>query len=596
MNKQKSNTKYKLIDLFAGAGGLSNGFIQTGRFEVLGAVEINKAAIKTYIKNHKNNEEIIITPENSEISDISKIDFSKFLEKKNISCDEIVVIGGPPCQGFSNANRQKNYLISGNNQLVKQYVRAIDEIKPVAFLLENVKTMDSDIHKFFVTQHIENSIFSYSSEKHLTLITKDNQKKLNNLLKEDTIILVETKFNYLKDIFEHFNKDIEILNPIIENDTFISRLRSIERKTNKLKFIKLATDEERKDVSKLIEYLEQKLAENNQIQINSIILSAIKILKKIIKQEVGQKEILNGIGPLNDLNRFLLHLKELNDEKIVFEKPLSIQVVKGKTSVIAKVKSYNIVEYLKIVFSYYGYQIDKNILDASDFGVPQRRKRFMILGVKQKKLNGKEVKLPEKISYFKKPYTTFDAISDLEKVPPQNDIKKYKPIPYFKNRILSSLQRYYQYKNDMIYNHINTKSTDLTLKRYEAIKEVNGKNFHSLADDLKYTYTNTERTQNTIYLRLNYYEPSPTVVNIRKSMWNHPNNAVALSVREAARLQSFRDEFIFHGNKDQQYQQVGNAVPPLLARGVAEKLLSIFGDKPIILIIDELFETNEDNS
>lgn len=68
--------------------------------------------------------------------------------QKGIDPSETVVIGGPPCQGFSNANRQKNYLISGNNQLVKEYARAIDTVRPVAFLMENVKTMSSPTHKF----------------------------------------------------------------------------------------------------------------------------------------------------------------------------------------------------------------------------------------------------------------------------------------------------------------------------------------------------------------------------------------------------------------------------------------------------------------
>ena len=92
---------------------------------------------------------------------------------------------------------------------------------------------------------------------------------------------------------------------------------------------------------------------------------------------------------------------------------------------------------------------------------------------------------------------------------------------------------------------------------------------------LKSTYSKPERTQNTIYLRLNPNKPSGTVVNVRKSMWIHPTLDRAITVREAARLQSFPDKFVFFGTKDSQYQQVGNAVPPLLAKGIAEHLLNI---------------------
>lgn len=88
-------------------------------------------------------------------------------------------------------------------------------------------------------------------------------------------------------------------------------------------------------------------------------------------------------------------------------------------------------------------------------------------------------------------------------------------------------------------------------------------------------YTDVARTQNTIYLRLNYDEPSGTVVNVRKSMWIHPTQDRAISVREAARLQTFPDSFVFCGSKDKQYQQVGNAVPPIMAKSIAEKLAQI---------------------
>ena len=71
-------------------------------------------------------------------------------------------------------------------------------------------------------------------------------------------------------------------------------------------------------------------------------------------------------------------------------------------------------------------------------------------------------------------------------------------------------------------------------------------------------------------MRLDPNKPSGTVVNVRKSMWIHPILDRAITVREAARLQSFPDSFEFIGTKDSQYHQVGNAVPPLLAKGIAD--------------------------
>ena len=98
----------------------------------------------------------------------------------------------------------------------------------------------------------------------------------------------------------------------------------------------------------------------------------------------------------------------------------------------------------------------------------------------------------------------------------------------------------------------------------------------ALSDALKKnTYTDVDRTQNTIYLRLNYDEPCGTVVNVRKSMWIHPVLNRAISVREAARLQTFPDSFVFYGSQDKQYQQVGNAVPPIMAKAIAKKLATL---------------------
>lgn len=120
---------FKTIDLFAGAGGLSLGFKLTNQFELVAAAEINKNARETYRRN------LVTNPEHFEfIENVIGYDFVALNQKFNNEID--VVIGGPPCQGFSNANRQKNHLISLNNGLVKEYFRAIKEIKPKAFAME----------------------------------------------------------------------------------------------------------------------------------------------------------------------------------------------------------------------------------------------------------------------------------------------------------------------------------------------------------------------------------------------------------------------------------------------------------------------------
>lgn len=84
----------------------------------------------------------------------------KELEKQYGKID--VVIGGPPCQGFSNANRQRNHAISQNNMLVKQYIRAIVELQPKAFVMENVSMLKSDVHRFYLDKKDKNIVAKYN--------------------------------------------------------------------------------------------------------------------------------------------------------------------------------------------------------------------------------------------------------------------------------------------------------------------------------------------------------------------------------------------------------------------------------------------------
>ena len=148
---------FTLLDLFAGAGGLSTGFDMTEQFNIVGMSENNPNAIKTYEKNHKGVKNY---------GNILKLPFEDIKRE----CGDIdVIIGGPPCQGFSNANRQRRKLINGSNELVKAYVKAIEELKPKVFVMENVKTIDSDKHHFCVT---------YADEKHIKedlLITPEDK-------------------------------------------------------------------------------------------------------------------------------------------------------------------------------------------------------------------------------------------------------------------------------------------------------------------------------------------------------------------------------------------------------------------------------------
>ena len=107
---------------------------------MIAAAENNSNARKTYLRNQKNTRLY---------SDVRTIDYQELKESFG---DIDVVIGGPPCQGFSNANRQHTTIVSMNNHLVKEYVRAICELTPKAFVMENVAMLRSHLHRFIVDE------------------------------------------------------------------------------------------------------------------------------------------------------------------------------------------------------------------------------------------------------------------------------------------------------------------------------------------------------------------------------------------------------------------------------------------------------------
>lgn len=227
-------------------------------------------------------------------------------------------------------------------------------------------------------------------------------------------------------------------------------------------------------------------------------------------------------------------------------------------------------EYLITTFKKLGYIVDYAILNAADFGVPQNRKRIFLIGNR----TGCEMKFLRKLRErkMKFPVTVVDAISDL---PPLKNGHGIDAMPYNgRKRRLSNYQTAMRKKaDDEVTNNLATRHTDLAVKRFGFIKQ--GENLISLArkaPELVENYSNLENCHHWIYLRLPSNKPSVTLINYRKNMLIHPTQDRGLTVREAARLQSFPDHYIFYGFLGSQQQQVSNAVPPLLGYAIAKEI------------------------
>jgi DNA (cytosine-5)-methyltransferase 1 len=548
--------KLQVLDLFAGAGGLSHGFEQTNEFKVKIAVEINPNARLTYAYNH---------PEAILIKDITKIEYKNNEGTLLEDFEDIdVIIGGPPCQGFSNANRQKNTLISSNNQLVKEYIRAIEEIRPKAFVMENVKSIVSDKHKFFLSSEYENELeglnITPSEEKIKIGTITNNAEVLRTFLKnayEEKIDLapylmgieVLSKFNSLlrrakkdskNEVFDFFNKET--------NKKYFEKMLG-----NKWEMVhKEYWDDSYKLNWNVLGETIGKILTNNDVNIYEF--------TNLLEDTIETQKVINKIS---EIINFKINLDEI---KIV------------NNSVEVHIKSFNVFKYIRAKLARLGYALndeDNQIFNAASFGVPQERRRLILIGVKKDELVGESVKIPAPLFEKKEDfYKIRDAIADLEKLTPATNVTEDE-ISRKNASIGTALNQYLINNSNIVYNHVRTESREMAQKRFKALTA--GQNFHNLDESLKATYTDHSRTQNTIYRRLDYNQPSETVVNVRKSMWIHPKLDRAISIREAARLQSFQDTYKFLGPKDSQYQQVGNAVPPLMARFVAESLLESLG-------------------
>ncbi|WP_273327751.1 DNA cytosine methyltransferase [Vallitalea guaymasensis] len=529
--------KMQMIDLFAGAGGLSYGFLQTNKCEVKLAVEFDKNAQLTYKANHPNVELM---------HDINTIDFKALRNRfKNVD----LIIGGPPCQGFSNANRQRNYIISPKNQLVKKYVEAVETLDPNIFVMENVKTITSDKHKFIYSKNDESIIKTLGIQLHD-----------ENILIGSAPLHPEEFLAFIRENATCFNTNF-----LLPNDVDSVYKQLAKNSSSQEIFMNYF-----KKKSSLIRRTLSKWDIDNQVFWHTSYSQMNKSLYLTLNEDVNEIEfekIKITIQIITDINKTLKKASDITRYNLNYT-----NLRHENNSIYFSAKSYNIVEFIDKNFTKKGYNVIYGVLNSADFGVPQLRERFIMIGIKEKLL-ATQLSMPKPTISNDQYITIGDAILDLQKYTPTISLDKYEPIERVNNEHIDSDYLALMADSNMIYNHITTATRETALKRFKALKQ--GQNFHSLTDDLKTTYTSPEKTQNTIYKRLETDKPSDTVVNVRKSMWIHPNLDRAISIREAARLQSFPDSFVFYGKKDAQYQQIGNAVPPLLGKAIADHLFNI---------------------
>ena len=268
--------------------------------------------------------------------------------------------------------------------------------------------------------------------------------------------------------------------------------------------------------------------------------------------------------------------------KVLKPKFFVMENVKGLLSMTTK-KNILVKEIIQDEFKKIGYNLTLQVLSSADYGVPQIRERVFFIGIRKDFLFD-NIKLTPNIVYSKKKYLKlWDAISDL----PQIGSGKGQEEQKYSNKPKNKYQSLMRKNSKKIYNHVSMKHTDRLIERFKQIK------YGQSVKDVGKKYSQRKRgaankLSGKVYSQNNMRPfpnlPSPTVAASFQSNFIHPYLDRNFTAREAARIQSFPDTYIFKGKRTtmswekylSQYQQIGNAVPPLMAKALAKVIKNYF--------------------
>lgn len=228
-----------------------------------------------------------------------------------------------------------------------------------------------------------------------------------------------------------------------------------------------------------------------------------------------------------------------------------------------------------------GYNSTYKILNAAEYGVPQSRTRVIFIGIR-KDLKFEPEKLhPTGFLFENNQITIDDAIMDLPQINSGEGTEEQK----YNIKPKNDFQKWVRGDNKIIKNHIAMRHTPRLIERFKTIKSG-----QSLADvskeHMQRKRGDATKTSGKVYSQNNMRpfgnKPSPTIAASFQSNFIHPHLNRNYTAREAARLQSFPDWYEFKGKRTtmsweknlSQYQQIGNAVPPLLAKAIAENIIN----------------------
>lgn len=292
---------------------------------------------------------------------------------------------------------------------------------------------------------------------------------------------------------------------------------------------------------------------------------------EMVKEKYGSTDIIVGGPPCQGFSSANRWQKETEDprNKLFFQYLRFVEVIRPKAVMIENVRGLLTRDHgyakdrIETLLDEMGYNVSMKVLCASDYGVPQDRYRAIIIGIKRENDNDTTRFDFEKIA-TKEKTTVREAIGELyefENEANSDIVLKEKPT--------SEFRAYLRRADGLVPDHESVYPAEKVQERIKHVPQ--GGNWQDVPAEL--WSNNRQNRHSSAYKRLKEDDQSCTIdTGNAHSNYFHPIYNRIPSIRESARLQSFPDEFEFTGTRGSKYKQVGNAVPPLMAKAIAEEL------------------------
>lgn len=336
----------------------------------------------------------------------------------------------------------------------------------------------------------------------------------------------------------------------------------------------------------------------NHRNLNCLEADITKIPDDVFEEYKGKVDIVMGGPPCQGFSIAASNRRKEGDERnFLYREFLRVvSVVKPKVVLLENVKEFGkyflpdgrlLVDDVVSTLDSFGYKCSFSVIDVKDYGVPQDRRRFFLIGVKDKSFDVNLLAMLK--DYGSTACNLGDAISDLPIVMPyqykEGDVMPYTQEPQ------NDFQRLMRGDSTLVNNHIPMQHTPKTVEKFRFL--LNNGSKDDLPENLRSVVRgDTTRISNSKFSQnhrvMDAAKIAPTITASFYSSFIHPSQPRNLTVREAARIQTFPDTFVFHGKRTtlskkllsrkgivedlhlDQFNQVGNAVPPMMASIMAD--------------------------